>query len=63
MAAAALGFAALIAKHAANSQTLGESSNTAMDNFSRFESLGFFNANESSPDRFSKLKKHNSSKF
>lgn len=60
---AALGTAAVAAKHAVNSTTLDKSVKNAMGDFASLENLGSFDSNKSSPDRFAKLKKHNSSRF
>jgi len=61
--ATALGSVALTAKHAASSQTLGESLNTARHNSYHLEEFGSFDSNESSQDRLVKLQRHKSVKF
>ena len=53
----------LAVKHITNSPTLDESFNNARKDLNHLEGFHPFNTDESSPERYTKLKKHHSSNF
>ena len=61
--AAALGSTVLAVKHITNSPTSDDSLNNVRKNLNHLEGFHPFNTDESSPERYTKLKKHHSSNF